>query len=220
MPHDYKILWLYLLDKCSHSGLYQVDIDAMSFNIGKTYKENDILSVFKGRISVVNNEKWLIPNFIKFQYGELEENNRVHFSVIKELKSLGVYKTLISPLKGGKAMVKDKDKNKVKVKEDEMSEKYTHFLNPKFGEAFDSFLEMRASIKAKPTQRAKELILDTLHKHDINTAIKMLEKSIKSSWKDVFPLKDNKDGRFTKAQQRSIQSMNELNDELREKGEL
>ena len=59
-----------------------------------------------------------------------------------------------------------------------------------FKKTFADFLDMRVKIKKPATEQAKKLILKDLHKVDIKTAIKMLEKSIVSCWRDVFPLKD------------------------------
>lgn len=63
----------------------------------------------------MENGRWLIPDFISFQYGNhLNPNNRVHLSIIKVLETNGVKLTSIRGLLDLKDRVKDKDKDKDK----------------------------------------------------------------------------------------------------------
>lgn len=52
------------------------------------------------------------------------------------------------------------------------------------------FLEMRKKIRSPMTERAQYLMVKKLEKFDVETAKAMLEQSIISSWKDVWPLKE------------------------------
>jgi hypothetical protein len=64
-----------------------------------------------GRIEVLG-DKWFMPKFVEFQYGnELNEDNRVHRSVIEMLKKEGAYKGLVRAIQGCKDKDKDKDKD-------------------------------------------------------------------------------------------------------------
>ena len=45
---------------------------------------------------------------------------------------------------------------------------------------------------ARNTERAINSLIKTLSEYDDETKYKMIEKSIRCSWKDVFPLKENK----------------------------
>lgn len=63
---------------------------------------------------------------------------------------------------------------------------------PEFLEAFTRFNEMRISTGHAMTVNAAEMIMTELvklSKGDIATAILILNKSTRSSWRDVFPLK-------------------------------
>ena len=75
-------------------------------------------------------------------------------------------------------------------------EDYPFLKDDKFFQIFNDYLDMRKTKKPpKPaTDVAKKLVLKDLHKHDINTAISMLEKSIRNSWTDVYEPKENKQG--------------------------
>jgi len=112
----YKLFWFYLLDNCDHAGVFDADIESASFHIGIEYNKKEILETFNRKIVPFKTDKWFIPKFVEYQYGELNENNRAHLSVINILtkyKLLGSNKALNSPLKGNK----DKKKSKAKVKD-------------------------------------------------------------------------------------------------------
>lgn len=114
LPIKYKILWEYLLSECNHAGLLKIDIDLISFKIGETITIDD-LKIFENRITFIKDDLIFIPKFIEFQYGALNTENRVHNSVLKELKKYnlqGAIKPLTSPIDGAKDKDKDKDKEK------------------------------------------------------------------------------------------------------------
>jgi len=110
-PH-YKILWIYLLDKCDHAGIYKHNPRLASFTIGYDYDWKEVREVLKTRIVETKKGNWFIPKFIQFQYGTLNPENRVHKSAIDRLEKEGAYKGHQSPLNGAKDKDKDKDKNK------------------------------------------------------------------------------------------------------------
>lgn len=117
LPTSYKLLWLYLMDECDHAGIWHVDIDVANIRIGEQLNEQDAIDAFNGKLVVFDEgEKWFIPSFIDFQYGELSDGNRVHHSVISRLNKYGLCKHLASPLQGVKDKDKDKDKDKEKAK--------------------------------------------------------------------------------------------------------
>ena len=81
----HKLLWLYILDDCNHAGIWEIDLDVASIRVGEAVGYKD-LDVFGSKIIMFdNNEKCFIPDFIEFQYGELNPNSNVHKSVISLL---------------------------------------------------------------------------------------------------------------------------------------
>ena len=143
IPKEYCLFWFFLKDACDHAGIWRPNIQ--SFN--KLFecsldasKALEILNAEKERIVVLKNGRWLLKNFIKFQYGvdqeQLSVNSPVHKGIIKSLLFNDVtlakglvkaYLTFSKPLdkpyirvsKGlSKPLLtlKDKDKNKAKAK--------------------------------------------------------------------------------------------------------
>lgn len=121
---SYKVFWLYLLDECSHAGIWDVDFETAEIKTGEKLSEKIALELFQEKILPFDNfKKWFIPDFIEFQYGDLKIDNRVHASVIQNLSKYNLIdsqnKPLISPLQRAmdKDKVKDMDKLKAKDKE-------------------------------------------------------------------------------------------------------
>lgn len=115
----YKLLWTYLLLECDHCGLWNVELDVAEIRLGFSYDEAEVFEVFSGKIIKLKNDKWFLPSFIEFQYGELNPSNRVHNSVINNLKNKGVRYPLQGVLQGAKDKDKDIDKDKGKDKDKE-----------------------------------------------------------------------------------------------------
>lgn len=67
------------------------------------------LDCYGNRVIKIDDEKWHIPKFIEFQYGELSEDCRPHFTVIKTLLKYGLWKNKEYPK--GIHTLKDKDKD-------------------------------------------------------------------------------------------------------------
>jgi len=106
----YKCLWLYLCDKCNHAGVWDVNFPLMQFVIKADFNRTEVLSIFKEHIQELPpGDKWLIVDFVDFQYGPLNPENRAHASVIEILKKEGAYKGLTRGKQGRKDMDKDKE---------------------------------------------------------------------------------------------------------------
>lgn len=107
-----KLVWIFLCDKCDHAGVWDINLNLMSFQIGFDVTIQEIIEGFGDKVELKSSTKLFIPDFIEFQYGTLNPNNRVHQSVIFRLEKLAPSKDLKCPLQGDKD--KDKDKDKVK----------------------------------------------------------------------------------------------------------
>lgn len=110
LSNSNRMFWVFLLDNCDHAGIWQVNPSLVKLYFGSNFKFPE----WPERITKINSEKWFIPKFVEFQYGELDSRNRVHQSVIFRLKKEGAYKALNSPIQGRKDKDNDKDKEYVK----------------------------------------------------------------------------------------------------------
>lgn len=111
----HKCLWEWLRLHCDHAGVVDLDIDLVSFQIGETLEENDLL-VFGNRLENLGNNKFWIVDFVKFQYGELKENYNPHKPVIASLQKHGLFSRVAQPLSKTSLSLVDKDKDKDKDK--------------------------------------------------------------------------------------------------------
>ena len=92
LPAKYKLLWLYILDDCNHAGIWDPDFEVASIRIGSKISEKDASKGLAEQIKIFDGgNKWFIPKFIDFQYGQLNENVNAHKSVIKLLDKYDVY---------------------------------------------------------------------------------------------------------------------------------
>ena len=108
-----KLVWIYLLGKCDHAGIWDADWELAEFIIGETVTYEELPDIIKDKMKYIEGEdQYFIPSFIDFQYGELKEHSKPHKSVIKRLTD----KNLLKGLKRVTITPKDKDKDKDKVK--------------------------------------------------------------------------------------------------------
>jgi len=118
-----KLFWLYILDNCNNCGVWEVNFKLAEFMIGQNLNQNELLDKFKNRIQILDEgEKWLIPKFISFQYGQLNPKCKPHMSVIKLLEKhnlLTVFKDLVK----GYDTLKEEEEERVIYKEIEKDKK-------------------------------------------------------------------------------------------------
>ena len=134
----YKSVWIHLILKCNHAGIWNVSIKLLKVFIGgnEDLTEESILKMFGKRIVPFDNDKWFLPGFVTFQYKHgLNPAHRVHKSVIEILNKQDLmrylrdfdesYMTLIRPINDSsmtKGRVKieskmsDKTKSKTKIR--------------------------------------------------------------------------------------------------------
>ncbi len=123
LPPKMKCAWFYLLDQCDHAGIWNIDMETMSYFIGEKISLEDLKKSFQEKVSLIGEDKLYLNGYIKFQYScdvsQLNDNNKVHRSAIIILLKYGLIdrqaptKPHASPMLGAK----DKDKDKGKEKE-------------------------------------------------------------------------------------------------------
>lgn len=99
-----KLLLRYLYDACDNAGIYEPNYILLEVFIGEKITEDDILSLNtdKKRIVKLENGKFYLTRFIKFQQGNfLNPKNNAHKQIIEILKSNRVrYNNILAPDKG------------------------------------------------------------------------------------------------------------------------
>lgn len=119
-----KLLWIYLFCDCSAAGIWEVDFEISSIYTGSKIDPEKVKQVFKNRLVFFDGgTKIFIPDFIEFQYGNLNENNPAHKNIIKDLAKYGFYdldNKVLKPLGStfGLPTVGSKVKEMVMVKDD------------------------------------------------------------------------------------------------------
>lgn len=131
----YKLFWIYALDNCDMAGVFWMDTRTISFHLGINITEEEIASVFDGKILEIDSMRYIIPSFIAFQYGALRTDSAVHRGVIKCLEKHGLQKgidTLTKVLPNGYLTINNKAKNNNKANKKEkepenIPDKNAHF---------------------------------------------------------------------------------------------
>lgn len=115
LPLKAKMVWIYVLDNCDHCGVWHTNFKLMSFQLGESVSATEFDNWFGTKARRIEDNKYFIPSFVEFQYGELNSGNNAHKAVIELIKKIGPQEPLISP--SGGAQDKDKDQDKDQDKE-------------------------------------------------------------------------------------------------------
>lgn len=199
-----KLVWIYLLTNpyTNMLGIYKITIKRIAFDTGITIET--VSKCLKGfemvKKCIYNNGYIILPNWMKNQrmnpnmvksarsiYEQLPE------VVINELDSNGLKG--FESLSNGSVMVPNYEVEVEDEIEDELEiRKGKNKINvpAELCDNFTSFLDMRKTIKKPPTELAKELIikkLETLAPGNFVEQNEILLQSIRNSWQDVYPLK-------------------------------
>lgn len=111
-----KLLWYYLKDKCDNAGVIKLSGKLAKFHLeingdfSATLKELEIV----GWIRQLSAGKYLLPDFISFQYGALSEGCKPHRQVLDLLRKHGLEYSGIKGYGYPMDTVQDKDKEKDK----------------------------------------------------------------------------------------------------------
>lgn len=120
-----KILWLLICDNCDAAGIADFSTKFFSVAVGFPVKKETLDKAFGNRILWIENNKFFIPSFIEFQYGQLTESCKPHKPIIKELEKMGLLvlengKGIVRVSKGyskGINTLEEKEKEKEQEKE-------------------------------------------------------------------------------------------------------
>lgn len=143
LPAEYKLFWLYLIDDINHAGIWEVDKEVAEIRLGIKLSLEKAQGLFKEKVVVFDSgTKWFLPDFIKFQYGSINEgqsgkSSPIHKSVLKELRKYN----LLEFVPKGCLTLKDKDKDKDMDKDSEGGVGETEYSQTQ-RESFDRFQQL------------------------------------------------------------------------------
>lgn len=199
-----KCLWLFMVSRCDMAGVIDMDWGLASFAIGQDVTPDDMPAMNGNAVSIGKN-KIMLPGFIPFQYGELNDKSPVHKGVFKVLESHG----LEYPFKsqdGNRLLIgyqnpidstkdKDKDKDKTTANDTEGGCKgetkppkpkpeiaQPCFESPAFLQAWQDWQEHRREIKKPLTPRASQEQMKEFRAWGEVRAIKAIRHTIKKQW--------------------------------------
>lgn len=90
-----KLFWGYVCDKCDHAGIWEANWSLTILAIGG----NPDMSKFSERMIKISNDKFFIPRFLRYQYGNNFQKSQDHVrkSIIARLSALGIDPETLSP---------------------------------------------------------------------------------------------------------------------------
>ncbi len=141
---DQKLFWMYVCDTCDNAGVWKIDFELASFQIGIKVTEDFIKDINEGKERVIiKNDLLLIRDFVVFQIGDITSKKQTNLQkncvvLIEKYVKTGVfnnkdfYPELTGKLPVGngykyKGIGKGIGKGKVKDKED-IKDKYLEFV--------------------------------------------------------------------------------------------
>ena len=108
-----KLVWFYILDQCDHRGVWFQNFSLLSAQVGFKVTKNEFESWFGSKVKSFDGDKYFIPSFVEFQYGQLKESNNSHIGILNLLKKYAFLSPSMSPSQGAQDKDKDKDKELV-----------------------------------------------------------------------------------------------------------
>ncbi len=77
-----KLAWIYLTENCDQIGMVEIDLTLLSGDCGLKITQAHLVEL-STRLQHVGEERFFIPKFIHFQYGELSEKCPPHRTIMR-----------------------------------------------------------------------------------------------------------------------------------------
>ncbi len=85
-----KLAWLYLLDQCDHTGIWNRNFKLMSEQIGFKIDQDSFFKWFGIKVILIDEDKYFIPSFFDYQYGDSKDSFKAKQSALQKLRVLGL----------------------------------------------------------------------------------------------------------------------------------
>ena len=193
-----KCFWSFVCDFCDNAGVWKIDFERASFEIGEQITHEEVVLNFSPQRIIAHEDKMIVLKFIPFQFGNLNGNNNLHKSVVSLIENyLGAGLPLGCPRPGDQVKVKVKvkvkeevkEEVKVKVKVDKgvQGEDIPDWLKPSWDEWTQHLKEKRC----RTTPSAFKKQLEKLIGFGDGRAQAAIKYSIEGSYQGIFePKKD------------------------------
>ena len=114
-----KCAFMFLTSQCDSVGVWCPNFKLAEMMIGQKINWSELPKKCNGNIKILENGKWFLIDFCRFQYGELSENCKPHVSYIKLLNKHGLLNKEFEGYSKGIATLKEKEKEQEKDMEQE-----------------------------------------------------------------------------------------------------
>jgi len=116
LSNDHRIVWQYICDNCSISGVLKKNFKLLNFCCNTNLTERSFLKIFNGR-ALPSEDFFFFPKFLKFQYPKgVNTEKPVHRAIRFELEKNNLTQTVIElfgndylTITNGRLTIKDKD---------------------------------------------------------------------------------------------------------------
>lgn len=117
LNNDWRIIWQYILDRCTNAGRFKKNIRLLNFCCNTNITEDDLIKQLNGRV-VDCGDFYFIPKFLKYQYPRgLNSNKPAILAVRKEILEYSLLDTVVESFGNDYLIIKDKDTDKDKEKD-------------------------------------------------------------------------------------------------------
>jgi len=194
LSNDEKAAWFYIKDKCDNAGVWTPNFTLANFILGEI-DWNSLPEKLNGNVEILENGKWFLKDFCKFQYTNLNEDStsipiQSHIKLLKEhglwaRVSQGLPKVsqrLNKDFNKASQKLKDKDKDKDKEKD---KDKDNYIDSDDVNKIYSAY-PSRCVVSNRGTgksQKNKDKIKALLKSHTAEELIKLIE-TYKNDCKD------------------------------------
>jgi len=201
LPLKYKLFWIYLLAECNAVGVIDFDIEQAEFYLGTKIDMQEIQIYFREKIIPLTDGKWLVREYLEFQYGKTYETLGDSLIDRNLKKMLEKYKDeLTNPTLWNITETKadKKAEHKAKAEIESMCLQYPNLQGKEFQEKWREWVKFRKEIKKSLTVSTAERQLKKLSEWGEEKATASIEQSIENGWRGLFePKREAKKQKLT-----------------------
>lgn len=226
LPSKYKLFWNYMLDNCTHYGVWEVNIKHAIYSVGEPFEQNEVKRILGDRIVEIENGRyWFIPKFISFQYGKVLSRDSspvkkvIEFldtnpDLLRFLPKITISERVPKGLPKGSLTLKDKEQEQDKEQdEDKEQEQEEETAENDFG---NDDTNCGSEADEKPTVKTKKhkTCKDDMFCHEEKEIFKDygFDNIFRAKWEEwkKFRAKDLKKPITTEAMRKQLKYLNSL----------